>query len=379
MYFDAYENDYKDDPFISFTAEIYSFITKNPDKFQTDGKKKKDFIEGAAKVGGKLLGLGAKIAITSATAGAVKAADLDEIGKALTKIGNDASDFTSKLIEKKIEDYAQEKKQEEDFKTTLASFAAKYRESTGYPVTIIVDELDRCRPNFSLSLLERIKHLFDVENVVFLLFMNVKQLEAHISHTYGADEATHSYLQKFADLKLDLPVRDLMTDNDTRLKYIHHLKKHYSIRNFDDPDAFNITIEHLSKVYDLTAREIGKIFTILVVYYASRTTRFHDDFLIVLLAVFRVKIPVFYEMIKGRNTSFDEMLEKMNLEITKDENEDKGWMVDYARVYFGSDKQIDRAGDSGKKIHSLSVRGFHDRLDLAPFLCGVLDNCVLSG
>ena len=32
----------------------------------------------------------------------------------------------------------------------------------------IIDELDRCRPTFAIELLERVKHIFDVPNMVVL-------------------------------------------------------------------------------------------------------------------------------------------------------------------------------------------------------------------
>jgi len=70
------------------------------------------------------------------------------------------SEIGADIIEKKIEGYTAEKDSLKSFKKSLAKLAALIREEQGFPLTIIVDELDRCRPDFALSLLERIKHLF---------------------------------------------------------------------------------------------------------------------------------------------------------------------------------------------------------------------------
>lgn len=43
-------------------------------------------------------------------------------------------------------------------------------------VVVLIDELDRCRPDYAISPLEAIKHLFDEEGFVFVLFLNPAQL-----------------------------------------------------------------------------------------------------------------------------------------------------------------------------------------------------------
>ena len=65
------------------------------------------------------------------------------------------------------------------------------------PLVIIIDELDRCRPLFALSLLERVKHLFLVEGVSFVFVTNMPQIEAVVAGTYGANTDAKIYLEKF--------------------------------------------------------------------------------------------------------------------------------------------------------------------------------------
>ncbi len=54
-----------------------------------------------------------------------------------------------------------------NFRSALGDFA----KGEGRLV-IIIDELDRCKPDFALNVLEIIKHCFQVPNVYFILGVN---------------------------------------------------------------------------------------------------------------------------------------------------------------------------------------------------------------
>ncbi len=65
------------------------------------------------------------------------------------------------------------------------------------PITIIVDELDRCRPTYAIKVLEEIKHLFDVQGVAFVLGLHGKQLEHSVTAAYGQGFDGAAYLRRF--------------------------------------------------------------------------------------------------------------------------------------------------------------------------------------
>jgi predicted KAP-like P-loop ATPase len=48
------------------------------------------------------------------------------------------------------------------------------------PTYIIIDELDRCRPDYALKYLERIKHIFEVVNLRFVITSDNNQLASII-------------------------------------------------------------------------------------------------------------------------------------------------------------------------------------------------------
>jgi hypothetical protein len=71
------------------------------------------------------------------------------------------------------------------------------------PLYIIVDELDRCRPSFALETLEKIKHIFQVKNLKFVLVYNDYILESIIEKAYGVSNGNR-YLEKFVQKTIPL-------------------------------------------------------------------------------------------------------------------------------------------------------------------------------
>lgn len=78
----------------------------------------------------------------------------------------------------------------------------------GARLVIFIDELDRCRPDFAVKVLERIKHFISVDedNRVRMVFsINKKQLEHTIKKHYGDGYDSRNYLNRFFDLVIAIP------------------------------------------------------------------------------------------------------------------------------------------------------------------------------
>ncbi|TNE69507.1 MAG: NTPase [Rhodobacteraceae bacterium] len=71
-------------------------------------------------------------------------------------------------------------------------------------VIILIDELDRCHPEYAIALLEAMKHVFDRPGYVFCLMVNADYLEKVAQHRFGAHGEGERYLDKFVDLRLAL-------------------------------------------------------------------------------------------------------------------------------------------------------------------------------
>lgn len=91
----------------------------------------------------------------------------------------------------------------------------KFKESFGVSVgtskrVIILDELDRCKPNYAIELLEAIKHIFDIYNLTFIFLINKEQLKYTVENLYGCNRENEDYFEKFFDLQLILPEIDIV-------------------------------------------------------------------------------------------------------------------------------------------------------------------------
>ena len=102
-----------------------------------------------------------------------------------------------------IEQYLKIKKAKKDLKNVLTKFTQQLEK----PLVIIIDELDRCRPDYAVRTLEAIKHFFNIPNVVFILAIDREQIESAISVLYGKkiENNATEYLRKFIDYDFYLP------------------------------------------------------------------------------------------------------------------------------------------------------------------------------
>lgn len=77
---------------------------------------------------------------------------------------------------------------------------------------VFIDELDRCKPSFAIELLERIKHYFEDDRIIFVISVNKEQLIHTISNYYGSGFDSTRYLNKFFDINLRLPLTTILTN-----------------------------------------------------------------------------------------------------------------------------------------------------------------------
>jgi len=72
-------------------------------------------------------------------------------------------------------------------------------------LVVIVDELDRCLPNYAIKVLERLHHLFeDIKNTTVVLGVDKSQLDRTIKQLFGSNTDTSHYLRKFIDFEIEL-------------------------------------------------------------------------------------------------------------------------------------------------------------------------------
>lgn len=250
VFIDAFEQDYIEDPFLLITAEISQALD--------DGQgSAKGLREKAADVMKAILPVGTKALINLAGRIAIGSADLSgEIKEAAEAARDGATDVAGKWVEKKLENFAQEKESLQHFRTKLAEFAANQDK----PVVLFIDELDRCRPDFAVKLVERLKHFFDVPNLVFILLLNREQLELAVKGVYGEKTKSSIYLNKFVNFFFRLPKRTSLglIANDHINTYVSHVFNRYNFTNPEDRKGFTDMLSLMAKVFNLSLRDIER-------------------------------------------------------------------------------------------------------------------------
>ncbi len=97
------------------------------------------------------------------------------------------------------------KEQMDKFRQSLGKLAGSYKNANSYPLVIVIDELDRCRPMFAIDILEVAKHLFSTRDVVFVLALNRRELSHSIASAYGERFDSIGYMERFIDVEFHLP------------------------------------------------------------------------------------------------------------------------------------------------------------------------------
>ena len=181
IYYNAWEDDFAGNPLLSITGQLSEHL----------GKEK--FSE-------KVRGVLGKLVRPAYFAGSV--ASTATIGMPLPGLpGGNQTDPDH------LGGYHQMRAARDELKQSLTELATEVRSETGQPLIFIIDELDRCRPTFAIELLERVKHIFDVPNIVFVLGINREELTKSLESVYGEID-TGTYLRRFFDMEFVLPDAD---------------------------------------------------------------------------------------------------------------------------------------------------------------------------
>lgn len=98
------------------------------------------------------------------------------------------------------------KNQPNDWNNEIISFQKEMNIFLKKPLIIFIDELDRCKPSFAMNLIEILKHLLNVENIIIIFSLNWKQLHNSFQFKYGLiNDINEFYLDKIVDWKFSLP------------------------------------------------------------------------------------------------------------------------------------------------------------------------------
>lgn len=187
IYIDSFRADHANEPLMTVLAEVIKVL---PDDDSKQGFMKKALP--AVRYGFKTI---AKAGVSHLLRQDV-ADVVDDFDKQIQGAADKAIDAT---VESVLKDHVKAEQNLKALQTALREIASVK------PIILFVDELDRCRPNFAVDMLEIIKHTFDVEGVSFVLITNTQQLKASVNHCYGSAVDAQRYLDKFVKFTVALP------------------------------------------------------------------------------------------------------------------------------------------------------------------------------
>jgi hypothetical protein len=215
VYVDAWANDHAADPLLAIVSDLQAQFDKASE--QAGSKQAlREQLKPLRESAGRLA--------VRATVGAIRTAvtrytDDDFLGDLQDTLSGEGLDAVGRALLKSFEE---EKKTIKTFRSSLEiavnSFIDDARKPP--PVFILIDELDRCRPSFAVELLERVKHLFSVNNVAFIVATDTEQLGHVVSGVYGGNFNGGRYLDKFFDRTFRFPrahLRDFVHETFLRL------------------------------------------------------------------------------------------------------------------------------------------------------------------
>lgn len=221
------------------------------------------------------------------------------------KTGKDLDDLKNELKQIK-EDLAKEsnaynefknlEKIKNDIKTTLK------REAEKTPIIFVVDELDRCNPNFAVGTLEILKYFLDIENFIVILSLDEKQLQESVKTIYGLGMNSDAYFSKFFDYKFNL-----------RHLTFSEILDCSSITNM--PDILQ-SIDHIFDILDVSVRDSHKIFIEFLRKYKMHNknddgwTKQQSLFILFMITIKNIDLMFYNSIINSNFQNFRKIIEQ---------------------------------------------------------------------
>lgn len=173
IYYDAWANDNDNDPILSIVYQIIQTVGNHANIEEQKG------LSSVFNIAGDIFAL-------------VKGFNPLEIAKKLKSENPLEAIMQTKSLKERIDEF-------------IKSLIPEH----GERLIIIIDELDRCNPEFAVKLLERIKHYFNNDKVTFVFTVNLAELQITIRKYYGNEFNASRYLDRFFDLRVVLPPPDM--------------------------------------------------------------------------------------------------------------------------------------------------------------------------
>ncbi|HLV30011.1 MAG TPA: P-loop NTPase fold protein, partial [Chitinispirillaceae bacterium] len=260
-------------------------------------------------------------------------------------IGNFVKNYLNKEKQKSLEELIF------NFKNSLEIITSQLFLNNQKKLVFIIDELDRCRPTYAVEVIEKIKHLFSVAGVIWVLVLNKDQMEKSIKHIYGTID-TNEYLTKFIDVTTPLP-KDV-------INYNRYLSDHYNklVNGLIDSTEMDCVIKdsakrflsELARLFGLSIRETQKVVLSLQLIL-GKCSDWTDWYIIIALFYTILKVNKFNLYLQVKNNTIGYIRLSDKLDILKESSSCKK-PINWLPFYVENSMRINNDTDSKTQAHN---------------------------
>lgn len=212
----AWRDDHSDDPLVAIMAEIDKVLKPHTGRKAVVKKVWNTVKSNGAQIAGRTLVALGKSAVRRYTNSTIdellhgedasnatpekSESDAGILDDAIAAVGKEIETLTDKTADTLIAEFVKASQSIQSFRSNMGELTSRLPEvGIKSPLFVVIDELDRCRPSYAVAVLERVKHLFEANGVVFVFSTDTSQLQHTIRGVYGGDFDGRGYLSRFFD------------------------------------------------------------------------------------------------------------------------------------------------------------------------------------
>lgn len=305
VYYDAWLNDNHADPILSL---IYAIVSSSQSEFTLE--KKRSLTDSLAAIAGALSG----------------------------------RDISNALETVRGQDLFAEMKNTDDIRCMVKEFIDSLIHEHGNRLIVFIDELDRCKPDYAVRFLERIKHYFDDKRVVFVFSVSLSQLQWTVKSYYGSGFNATRYLDKFFDLRITLP----------KVNYDKFINQHLGLEG--GYYIYDTVCVEVAKYFNFSLREVERYIRLIKIAAHQAAHSFSGGFpefkAIEFSVIYVVPIIIGLQMADMQEyenfmagtdaTHFLKILQNPNIQMRTE------YLLEPAESYNENEKVFEKAGASVK-------------------------------
>ena len=312
-YVNAWEHDHGEDAILPILSSIKTVLEHHAPS------STRSYAETAIRTGGKIAMHVAKGAATQFAKKYIGEEFANISGEAVTALTDAATKSIDMLADAAVDEIEERVKLVKSFHEQLSKVISDLGQAdpNQRQLFVFVDELDRCRPTYAIELLERVKHIFNLDGTAFVVATDTVQLTSSISKVYGQSFNGENYLRRFFDRRYELK-------KSTQIELIKgQVTPWESNQKLSWPkEAGNLAwfITKLAQGFKLTARDsiqcIGLLDDIVVNWQEKPDIEL--SYLAPLAMLYQTQRPLFEALaIRARNeTDVKKLVDTLNWDLT---------------------------------------------------------------